>query len=82
MMKMARDVDKGEQVTLKGRSVRVVEKMTAKTGKHGHAKIHLVGVDEEGKKVEELMGAKQEVAQTNILQEGTWKIVLFHFYLI
>ncbi len=81
MMKMARDVDKGEQVTLKGRSVRVVEKMTAKTGKHGHAKIHLVGVDQQGKKVEELMGAQQEVAQTNILQEGTCtcQIMLFHF---
>ncbi|XP_016933893.1 eukaryotic translation initiation factor 5A-like [Drosophila suzukii] len=32
-------------VMLKGRPCKIVDMSTSKTGKHGHAKVHLVGVD-------------------------------------
>lgn len=36
---------KGDPVLIKGRPCKVVEMSTSKTGKHGHAKVHLVGLD-------------------------------------
>jgi translation initiation factor 5A len=36
---------KGGHVVLKGRPCKVVEMSTSKTGKHGHAKVNLVGID-------------------------------------
>jgi len=46
---------KGGYVILKERPCRVVEMSTSKTGKHGHAKVHLVGIDIfNGKKYEDL----------------------------
>ncbi|KAM6968576.1 eukaryotic translation initiation factor 5A-1-like [Tautogolabrus adspersus] len=32
-------------VMLKGRPCKIVEMSTSKTGKHGHAKVHLIGID-------------------------------------
>lgn len=32
-------------VMLKARPCKIVEMSTSKTGKHGHAKVHLVGID-------------------------------------
>lgn len=32
-------------VVLKGRPCKIVDMSTSKTGKHGHAKVHLVGID-------------------------------------
>lgn len=32
-------------VMLKGRPCKIVEMSTSKTGKHGHAKVHMVGID-------------------------------------
>ncbi|RGB27070.1 eukaryotic translation initiation factor 5a [Rhizophagus diaphanus] len=32
-------------VVLKGRPCKIIEMSTSKTGKHGHAKVHLVGLD-------------------------------------
>jgi len=46
---------KGGYVVLKGFPCKVMDMSTSKTGKHGHAKVHLVGVDIfTGKKYEDL----------------------------
>jgi len=46
---------KGGHVLIKGRPCRVVEMSTSKTGKHGHAKVNLVGIDIfTGKKLEDM----------------------------
>jgi len=46
---------KGEFIVLKGRPCKVVEMSTSKTGKHGHAKVHVVGLDIfTGKKYEDI----------------------------
>ena len=36
---------KNGHVVLKGNPCKIVDMSTSKTGKHGHAKIHLVGID-------------------------------------
>ncbi|XP_071378968.1 eukaryotic translation initiation factor 5A-2-like [Centroberyx affinis] len=36
---------KNGHVMLKGRPCKIIEMSTSKTGKHGHAKVHLVGLD-------------------------------------
>eukprot|EP00127_Corallochytrium_limacisporum_P003937 Clim_evm22s155 gene=Clim_evmTU22s155 len=36
---------KGGHVVIKGRPCKIVDMSTSKTGKHGHAKVHLVGID-------------------------------------
>jgi translation initiation factor 5A len=36
---------KGEACVIKGRPCKIVEMSTSKTGKHGHAKVHMVGLD-------------------------------------
>lgn len=36
---------KGGHVMIKARPCKIVEMSTSKTGKHGHAKVHLVGID-------------------------------------
>jgi translation initiation factor 5A len=46
---------KGEPVLIKGRPCKVVEMSTSKTGKHGHAKVHLIALDIfTGKKYEDI----------------------------
>ncbi|KAI0828441.1 translation initiation factor eIF5A [Hypoxylon sp. FL0890] len=46
---------KNGNVVIKGRPCKIVDMSTSKTGKHGHAKVHLVGIDIfTGKKLEEL----------------------------
>jgi len=36
---------KNGHVVIKGRPCKIVEMSTSKTGKHGHAKVHMVGID-------------------------------------
>ncbi|CAO3591428.1 unnamed protein product [Absidia cylindrospora] len=36
---------KNGHVCIKGRPCKIVDMSTSKTGKHGHAKVHLVGID-------------------------------------
>lgn len=36
---------KNGYVLIKGRPCKIVEMTTSKTGKHGHAKVHMVGID-------------------------------------
>lgn len=36
---------KNGHVVIKGRPCKIVDMSTSKTGKHGHAKVHLVAVD-------------------------------------
>jgi len=46
---------KGSHVMLKGKPCKVAEVTTSKTGKHGHAKAHIIGIDIfTGKKYEDL----------------------------
>ncbi|KAI1172719.1 putative translation initiation factor [Nemania sp. FL0916] len=46
---------KNDLVVIKGRPCKIVSMSTSKTGKHGHAKVHLVAIDIfTGKKLEEL----------------------------
>lgn len=46
---------KGEHVMIKGRPCKIVEMSTSKTGKHGHAKVHMVALDIfTGKKLEDI----------------------------
>eukprot|EP00382_Lankesteria_abbotti_P005319 CAMPEP_0113849518 /NCGR_PEP_ID=MMETSP0372-20130328/3195_1 /TAXON_ID=340204 /ORGANISM="Lankesteria abbotti" /LENGTH=163 /DNA_ID=CAMNT_0000819357 /DNA_START=61 /DNA_END=552 /DNA_ORIENTATION=+ /assembly_acc=CAM_ASM_000359 len=48
-------VKKGGHVMLKGKPCKVVDYSTSKTGKHGHAKAHIVGLDIfSGKKLEDI----------------------------
>ncbi|KAL1854657.1 translation initiation factor eIF5A [Paecilomyces lecythidis] len=46
---------KNGHVVIKGRPCKIVEMSTSKTGKHGHAKVHIVAIDIfTGKKLEDL----------------------------
>lgn len=53
---------KGEFIVLKNRPCKVVEMSTSKPGKHGHAKIHFVGIDIfTGKKYEDICPSSKNV---------------------
>eukprot|EP00163_Fabomonas_tropica_P031668 TRINITY_DN7615_c0_g1_i12.p3 TRINITY_DN7615_c0_g1~~TRINITY_DN7615_c0_g1_i12.p3 ORF type:complete len:156 (+),score=55.49 TRINITY_DN7615_c0_g1_i12:35-502(+) len=58
---------KGGYVVIKNRPCKVVDMSTSKTGKHGHAKVHLVALDIfTGKKLEDLCPSTHNVSVPNV----------------
>merc|ERR1719237_492445 len=58
----AGDLRKGSHVMIRGHPTKVVEVTSSKTGKHGHAKCHIVAIDIfTGKKYEDLCPASHNM---------------------
>merc|ERR1712059_176435 len=56
-------------VVIKNRPCKIVEMSTSKTGKHGHAKVHLVAIDIfTGKKLEDLSPSTHNMEVPNVVR--------------
>jgi len=63
----AGSIKKGSYVLLKGNPCKVIDVTTSKTGKHGHAKAHFVGIDIfTGKKYEDMCPTSHNMNVPNI----------------
>merc|ERR1712153_197281 len=64
---MAGNLKKGSFVVIKNRPCKVIETSTSKTGKHGHAKVHMVGLDIfTNKKYEEISPSTHNMSVPNV----------------
>ncbi|KAI1498638.1 eukaryotic translation initiation factor 5A [Biscogniauxia marginata] len=62
-------------VVIKGRPCKIVDMSTSKTGKHGHAKVHLVGIDIfTSKKLEELCPSTHNMDVPEVKKER-WTLI-------
>jgi len=60
---------KGQFVMIKGHPCKIMDYSTSKTGKHGHAKVNMTGIDVlTGKKYQEVCPAHTSMQQPNIIK--------------
>merc|ERR1719352_61803 len=66
----AGEIKKGSHVMIKGHPCKVAEVTTSKTGKHGHAKAHIVAIDIfTGKKYEDLCPCSHNISVPFVKRE-------------
>lgn len=70
---------KNGHVVINNRPCKVVELKTSKTGKHGHAKIHIIGIDIfTGKKLEDLSPSTHNVDVPIVSKEDFQLVSITH----